>query len=122
MVMPFQSLVSLARMVVVAVVITMIGACGFFGSAWVGKWDVTDTQGGKYTITLESGGQAVARGSQNAFGIWSEQEDKVYIVWNTGWKAILFLDEESGQHMKSAFGLDDGFGNRPITTTPAHSR
>ena len=38
MVMPFQSLLSLTRMVVVAAVITTIGACGFFGSAWVGKW------------------------------------------------------------------------------------
>ncbi|MBC6444922.1 MAG: hypothetical protein GDA50_05725 [Alphaproteobacteria bacterium GM202ARS2] len=109
-----------ARMGVLAVVLTFVGACGLLAESWVGTWHVTDTRGGEYDIVLESGGQAHAHGSQNAFGIWSEQDGRAYIVWNTGWKAILFLDKESGKYMKSAFDIDEGFNDTPLTTTPAY--
>ena len=120
--MSLLALPRLARTTAIVVTIALLHACGLFGSSWLGTWNVTDTQGGRYTITLMEDGKATAHGSQNAFGMWSEEDGPAYIVWNTGWKAILFFDSESGKHMKSAFSVDEGFMDAPITTTPARKR
>ena len=91
------------------------------GDAWNGTWNVTDTRGQAYVITLTTDGQARASGSQNAFGVWSLEDGKAYIVWNTGWKAILFTDA-NGQKMKSAFTPNRGFNETPADTSPISKR
>jgi len=93
-------------------------ACEKSQNAWQGTWDTQDTQGGAYTITLGDDGQAGAVGSQNTSGTWREEDGKAYIVWDSGWKAILYMDEQ-GMMMKDAFPPDGDFGEYPYHTTEA---
>ena len=54
-------------------------------SAFEGVWQVKDTSGKPFEITLSSGGAAKATRGEGITGTWKEEGDVAVITWNTGW-------------------------------------
>ena len=54
-------------------------------SAFEGVWQVKDTSGKPFEITLSSGGAAKATRGEGMTGTWKEERDAAVITWNTGW-------------------------------------
>ena len=52
---------------------------------WVGVWNVKDSAGQAFQITLTDDGNAKASLHEDMVGTWSEKKGAAVIKWKTGW-------------------------------------
>ena len=55
------------------------------GNDWVGVWQVKDTAGQPFDITLGADGSAKASLHEDMVGTWKAEGDSAVISWKTGW-------------------------------------
>src|SRR5260370_38752710 len=69
-------------------------------NAFEGVWQVKDTAGKPFEITLSSGGAAKATRGEGMTGTWKEEGDAAVITWNTGWTTK--ITKKGNQYHKAA--------------------
>jgi hypothetical protein len=80
--------------------IIAIGAA-FAASAFVGKFETTDTEGKAFAIWLSDDGTAKGdRASEGLQGVWKEEGNTAVITWDGGWVTKLAKDGDA--YTKSA--------------------
>jgi hypothetical protein len=82
-----------------------------------GKWNVKDTAGKPYEITLSGDGKATGTQEPGQTGTWQEVGESAVITWNTGWTTV--LAKEGDKYTKSAFGKGKPLDGEPDNTGPA---
>src|ERR1700730_3075883 len=87
--------------VTVACLIGMTSLLALAASAFEGVWQVKDTAGKPFEITLSSGGVAKATRGEGMTGTWKEEGEAAVITWNTGWKTK--ITKQGNQYHKAAF-------------------
>jgi hypothetical protein len=70
-------------------------------SAFEGVWQVRDTAGKPFEITLSPAGAAKATRGEGMTGTWKEEGDAAVITWNTGW--ITKITKQGNQYHKAAY-------------------
>ena len=63
----------------------MTSFASFAASDFVGTWNVKDTAGQPFEITLSGDGAAKASRGEGMVGTWQEEGKTAVITWNTGW-------------------------------------
>lgn len=92
-------------------------------STYVGKWQVKDTKGESFFITLKPGGEAESSwaGEENARraqqGTWEALEDMVVITWNNGWRET--LSQSGDGFVKKAYRPKWKLDGKPANESPA---
>ena len=91
----------------------LLASSGAFAATadWVGVWNVKDTSGQPFTITLTDDGKAKASLHEDMVGTWSEKKGAAVIKWKTGWTTKI---AKSGDGFKKS-------GYRKGSKKPANS-
>lgn len=66
-------------------VAAMAAVAAFAASAWEGVWEVKDTAGHEFKITLTPDGKAKSSLHEEMVGTWKEEGGAAVIKWQTGW-------------------------------------
>ena len=76
-----------------AVVLAMSAVAIVAASQFEGKWNVADTAGKAFEITLAGDGSAKAnRDAEGMTGTWKEEGSAAVITWDTGWTTKISKD------------------------------
>ena len=105
------------RAVVAAGCIIGMTGVALAASALEGVWQVKDTAGQPFEITLSSGGAAKASRGEGMTGTWKEVGDGAVITWNTGWTTK--ITKEGDQYKKTAFGKGQSLDGQPTNSSSA---
>jgi hypothetical protein len=71
------------------------------GGDWEGVWQVKDTAGQAFEITLGADGSAKASLHESMVGSWKAEGDSAVISWKTGWTTK--ITKEDGAYKKTAY-------------------
>ena len=86
-------------------------------SAFEGVWQVKDTAGQPFEITLSRGGVAKATRGEGMTGTWKEEGDAVVIAWNTGWTTK--ITKQGNQYHKTAYRKGQSLDAAPANSSDA---
>ena len=86
-------------------------------SAFEGVWQVKDTSGKLFEITLSSGGAAKATRGEGMTGTWKEERDAAVITWNTGWTTK--ITKQGNQYHKAAYRKGQSLDAAPANSSDA---
>ena len=100
------------------VALAMTAVASFAASEFEGTWNVNDTAGKAFQISLASDGSAKAdRASEGMTGTWKEEGSAAVITWNTGWTTK--ISKEGGSYTKSAFKKGEPLDGKPTNSSAA---
>jgi hypothetical protein len=97
-----------------AFAIAMTSFASLATSDFEGVWNVKDTGGQPFEITLSSDGTASASLRPDMVGTWKEQGKAALIKWKTGWTTK--IAKAGGQYIHSAYRQ-----GQPLNGPPANS-
>lgn len=104
--------------VLTAVIALLMAVPGLARAAdWLGVWKVMSTKGMPYYITLSADGVAESTMEPGYRAAWEEKDGKAYIIFASGWKAILY--DDNGIIKKAAFRRDKDISDEPDSVAPA---
>ena len=83
-------------------------------SDFVGRWNVKDTAGEPFEITLSEDGAAKASLGEGMVGTWKEEGKTAVITWSTGWTTK--IAKEDDHYKKTAYRK-----GQPLDSPPANS-
>jgi hypothetical protein len=108
--------VSKAATAVLAAVfaIAMTSFASLAASDFVGTWNVKDTAGQPFEITLSGDGTAKATRGEGMAGTWKEEGKTAVITWNTGWTTKIAKEDDHWK--KTAYRK-----GQPLDGPPANS-
>ena len=86
-------------------------------SAFEGVWQVKDTSGKPFEITLSGGGAAKATRGEGMTGTWKEERDAAVITWNTGWTTK--ITKQGNQYHKAAYRKGQSLDAAPANSSDA---
>jgi hypothetical protein len=86
-------------------------------SAFEGVWQVKDTAGKPFEITLSSGGAAKATRGEGMTGTWKEDGGAAVITWNTGWTTK--ITKQGNQYHKAAYRKGQSLDAAPANSSDA---
>jgi hypothetical protein len=86
-------------------------------SAFEGVWQVKDTAGKPFEITLSSGGAAKATRGEGMTGTWKEERGAAVITWNTGWTTK--ITKQGNQYQKAAYRKGQSLAAAPANSSDA---
>ena len=86
-------------------------------SAFEGAWQVKDTAGKPFEITLSSGGVAQATRGEGMTGTWKEEGETAVITWNTGWTTK--ITKQGNQYHKAAYSKGQSLDAAPANSSDA---
>jgi hypothetical protein len=102
----------------IAIALVMGAIAGFAASQFEGTWNVKDTAGKAFQITLAVDGSAKAnREGEGMTGTWKQQGSTAVITWNTGWTTK--ISGEGGSYTKTAFKKGEPLDGEPTNSSPA---
>jgi hypothetical protein len=96
------------------VIIAMTSFASLAASDFVGTWNVKDTAGEPFEITLSGDGAAKASRGEGMVGTWKEEAKAAVITWNTGWTTK--IAKEDDHYKKTAYRK-----GQPLDGPPANS-
>ncbi|WFU37589.1 hypothetical protein QA640_24275 [Bradyrhizobium sp. CB82] len=97
--------------------IGMTSLSALAASAFEGVWQVKDTAGQPFEITLSSGGAAKATRGEGMTGTWKEEGDAAVITWNTGWTTK--IAKQGNQYHKTAYRKGQALDAAPANSSDA---
>jgi hypothetical protein len=106
--------------IAVATAATLFGVATFSAlaaSPFEGAWNVKDTAGHPFEITLSSGGAAKATRGEGMTGTWVEQDDSAVITWKTGWTTK--ITKQGNRYVKEAYRKGQSLTAAPANTSDA---
>jgi hypothetical protein len=86
-------------------------------SAFEGVWQVKDTAGKPFEITLSSGGVAKATRGEGMTGTWKEEGEAAVITWNTGWTTK--ITKQGNRYHKAAYSKGQSLDAAPADSSDA---
>ena len=89
----------------------------FAASEFVGTWNVKDTSGKPFQITLSADGNAKATRAEGMTGTWKEEGKSAVVKWNTGWTDK--ITDEGGHFKKTAYGKGQSVDSKPVNSSDA---
>ena len=96
----------------VAFAVALTGANALAASPFEGKWQVQDTKGNSFEITLSNDGSAKgSRAGEGLSGTWKAEGDSAVITWESGWTTK--ITKQGDQFKKTAF--EKGKAEGPAT-------
>lgn len=101
-----------------AAALAMTAVATFADSAFDGTWNVADTAGKTFEITLANDGTAKAnRVGGPATGTWKVEGPAAVITWNTGWTTKITKAGET--YTKTAFKKGEPLDGKPANSSAA---
>lgn len=82
-----------------------------------GTWQVKDSQGKPFEITLSADGKASGTQRPNMSGSWQEQGSAAVVTWNTGWTTK--IEKTDGRYTHSAWRQGQSSNTQPTATSDA---
>lgn len=102
----------------VVAALTLTVATSFAASQFEGTWNVKDTAGAPFQITLSSDGSAKAnREGEGMSGTWKEEGSAAIITWNTGWTTK--ISKSDGSFTKAAYKKGASLAGKPTNSSAA---
>jgi hypothetical protein len=86
-------------------------------SDFIGTWNVKDTAGQSFEITLSGDGTAKASLVEGMAGTWKEEGETAVITWNTGWTTK--ITREDDHYKKTAFRKGQSLDGPPVNSSDA---
>ena len=86
-------------------------------SSFEGTWEVKDTAGKPFEITLSANSAAKADRGEGMSGTWKSEGDTAVIVWNTGW--VTKITKEGGHYKKTAYKKGQSLNSTPANSSDA---
>jgi len=94
-------MLKIAKSFATALALTIVIGAAFAASAFVGKFETTDTEGKAFAIWLSDDGTAKGdRANEGLQGVWKEEGNAAIVTWDGGW--VTKLTKEGDAYMKSA--------------------
>lgn len=87
------------------------------GSGWEGVWQVKDTAGQPFEITLGADGSAKASLHEDMVGSWKAEGDSAVISWKTGWTTK--ITKEGGAYKKTGYREGTDLDGPPTNSSDA---
>lgn len=101
-----------------AAALAMMAVASFSDSAFEGTWNVADTAGTAFEITLANDGTAKAnRASEAMTGTWRAEGSTAVITWNTGWTTK--ISKAGDTYTKTAFKKGEPLDGKPTNSSAA---
>jgi hypothetical protein len=97
--------------------LSVTGFAALSASPMEGVWEVKDTDGHPFEITLSTGGAAKASRGEGMTGTWKEEGDSAVITWNTGWTTK--ITREGDRYVKEAYRKGQSLTAAPANTSDA---
>ena len=85
---------------------------------YVGAWELHDTDGSVFHVTLAEDGSAKSDWGPGEVGTWKMEGGKVTVSWTDGWHDVLYPDGE-GFH-KDGYAPGVPLTAQPTNSAPAH--
>ena len=87
-------------------------------SDFEGVWNVKDTKGNAFQITLSAGGKASAnREGEGLKGTWKDEGTAAVIQWDTGWTTK--IEKVGDEYKKTAYEKGKPLEGPPTNTSEA---
>ncbi len=90
-----------SRIAALAVALVLSPGLSFAASEFEGSWEVKDTAGAPFEITLSENGTAKANRGEGMSGTWKEEGKTAVISWSTGW--VTKITKEGDHYKKTAY-------------------
>jgi hypothetical protein len=101
-----------------AAALAMTAVASFADGAFEGAWNVADTAGKTFEITLANDGTAKAnRVGGPATGTWTVEGSSAVITWNTGWTTK--IAKAGDTYTKTAFKKGEPLDGKPTNSSTA---
>jgi hypothetical protein len=98
-------------------VTVMTALNSFAASEFAGVWNVQDTAGKPFKITLSEDGAAKATRGEGMSGTWKEEGKSAVITWGTGW--VTKIVNEGGKYKKTAYAKGQSPNGQPANSSVA---
>jgi hypothetical protein len=93
----------------VAFATALAGASAFAANPFEGKWQVQDTKGNPFEITLSNDGSAKgSRAGEGLSGTWKAEADSAVITWESGWTTKITKQGDKFRKTASEKGKAEG--------------
>jgi hypothetical protein len=96
--------------------LVLASSTGLTAEAFQGVWQVKDSSGKPFEITLSGDGKATAN-VHGMSGTWKEEGKTAVINWNTGWTTE--ITQEDGHYRHAAFRKGQSTSGPPANTSEA---
>jgi hypothetical protein len=104
-----------------AAALALTAATSFAAGDFAGTWQVKDTSGTPFEITLGDDGKASAnRAGEGMTGTWKEEGDAVVISWSDGWTTK--IAKKGDGYSKSAWKKGASMDDEPTNTSEAEKK
>jgi hypothetical protein len=103
-----------AAIVGLAAALVMSPVASIAASEFEGVWNVKDTAGTRFEITLAENGAAKANRGEAMSGTWKEEGKTAVIMWSTGW--VTKIAKDGDHYRKTAYRK-----GQPLDSAPANS-
>jgi len=108
---------SVSAVVASLIASVLMMSVSFAASSFEGTWNVKDTGGTSFQITLSADGTAKATRGEGLTGTWKEEGKSAVITWNTGWTSK--ITDEGGHFKKTAYGKGESTDSKPVNSSDA---
>lgn len=106
---------TMKTLVVGAFAIFLGSTAGLAADAFQGTWEVQDTKGQPFQITLSADGKAAGtREGEGLTGTWKEKQNSAVIRWDSGWTTKIEKDGDQFKKLAYEKGKD-------VKGEPSHS-
>lgn len=82
-----------------------------------GTWQVKDSQGKPFEITLSADGKATGTQRPNMTGTWQQHGAAAVVNWNTGWTTK--IEKTDGHYTHTAWRQGQAPSGQPASTSDA---
>ncbi|HLH12119.1 MAG TPA: hypothetical protein VKV77_09620 [Methylovirgula sp.] len=105
------------RMAIAASLLALMPSIGFAATGFEGVWNVKDSAGKPFQITLSPDGTAKATRAEGMTGTWSQEGDSAVIKWTTGWTTK--ITKEGDHYSKTAYAKGQSPDSSPKNSSSA---
>lgn len=108
---------SLASIAALAAAVCLSPAVSLAADGFQGTWQVKDTAGKPFEITLSKDSTAKASRGEGMSGTWKEEGNSAVITWSTGWTTKIM--KEDGHYKKVAYKKGQSLDSAPANSSDA---
>jgi hypothetical protein len=97
--------------------VAMTSFASLAASDFIGTWNVKDTAGQPFEITLSGDGAAKASRGEGMVGSWKEEGKSAVIMWDTGWTTKITKTDD--HYKKTAYRKAQPLDGPPSNSSDA---
>jgi hypothetical protein len=97
--------------------VAVMGFNSYAAGDFEGMWQVTDSKGKPFQITLGADGKATGTERPNQSGTWKQQGSAAVISWNTGWTTK--IEKADDHYTHTGYRPGQSLRAQPASTSDA---